>query len=475
MSPEYASEEDERTTGGTYLNRELGKRVETTESWREWTRFSVASTETTIDDELKACPDLDSAMVYTEGTLTGMPISTKTKKVTSKSGKEFDKTYRTYTFEDADTLYDGAIFAALNGKASGNTFEYDKNIFDPLIQLKRCFMYKLSWKNANHLFGEQLDKIISKEQYEEFIGNKPTKRMALEISEYDDTRDHFIGLSHLNDSEDAMSIATVKTIDGEKKLTFKLVLSWDAPGSTAEKPKTYKITLGLFNNPQTYESNRETIIKKITKHLKRPNLSEESRTRSEIFRKRINTDGESYDPAKDPIESYKAQIQKYAENFAQAYNNAPSGVSTEGYDKNSKTLSIQLGTKPNQILSTIVRTSIRNHKGTVPTLKLSEFKNKYPDLTVSQVYIYRPPSAESEDIPMSAGKACVFVTKDPTLSADQLLNVWAGEGPGRVKLIKLDNIGVTISQLCQRQARREFVYGKYIKSEKIMTIIYFHL
>jgi hypothetical protein len=249
MSPEYASEEDERTTGGTYLNRELGKRVETTESWREWTRFSVASTETTIDDELKACPDLDSAMVYTEGTLTGMPISTKTKKVTSKSGKEFDKTYRTYTFEDADTLYDGAIFAALNGKASGNTFEYDKNIFDPLIQLKRCFMYKLSWKNANHLFGEQLDKIISKEQYEEFIGNKPTKRMALEISEYDDTRDHFIGLSHLNDSEDAMSIATVKTIDGEKKLTFKLVLSWDAPGSTAEKPKTYKITLGLFNNP----------------------------------------------------------------------------------------------------------------------------------------------------------------------------------------------------------------------------------
>lgn len=466
MSPEYASEEDERTTGGIYLNRELGKRVETTESWREWTRFSVASTETTIDDELKACPDLDSAMVYTEGTLTGMPITTETKKVTSKSGKEFDKTYRTYTFEDADTLYDGAIFAALNGKASGDTFEYDKNIFDPLIRLKRCFMYKLNWGDANDLFGKQLDKIISKEQYEEFIGNKPTKRMALEISEYNGVRDHFIGLSHLSDSKDALSIATVKTIDGEKKLTFKLVLSWDAPGSTAEKPKTYKITLGLFNNPQTYENNRETIIKKITKHLKRPNLSETSRTRSEIFRKRINTDGESYDPAKDPIESYKAQIQKYAENFAQAYNNASSGVSTDGYDKDSKTLSIQLGTKPNQILPTIVRTSIRNHKGTVPTLKLSEFKKKYPDLTVSQVYIYRPPSAESEDIPMSAGKACVFVTKDPTISADQLLNVWAGEGPGRVKLIKLDNIGVTISQLCQRQARREFVYGKYIKSEK---------
>lgn len=466
MSPEYASEEDERTTGGIYLNRELGKRIETTESWREWTRFSVASTETTMDDELKACPDLDSAMVYTEGTLTGMPISVETKKATSKSGKEFDKKYRTYTFEDADTLYDGAIFAALNGKTSGETFEYDKNIFNPLIQLKRCFMYKLSWENANHLFGEQLDKIISQEQYEEFIGNKPSKRMALEISEYDDARDHFIGLSHLSDSEDAMSIATVKTRDGEKKLTFKLVLSWDAPGSTAEKPKTYKITLGLFNNPQTYESNRETIIKKITKHLKRPNLSEESRVRSEIFRKRINTDGEGYDSEKDPIESYKAQIQKYAEDFAQAYNNATSDVDTDGYDKNSKTLSIQLGTKPNQILPTIIRTSIRNHKGTVPTLKLSEFKKKYPDLTVSQVYIYRPPSAESEDIPMSAGKACVFVTKDPTLSADQLLNVWAGEGPGRVKLIKLDNIGVTISQLCQRQARREFVYGKYIKSEK---------
>lgn len=466
MSPEYASEEDERTAGGIYLNRELGKRVETTESWREWTRFSVASTETTVDDELKACPDLDSAMVYTEGTLTGMPISVETKKATSKSGREFDKKYRTYTFEDGDTLYDGAIFAALNGKTSGETFEYDKNIFDSLIKLKRCFMYKLSWENANHLFSEQLDKIISQKQYEEFIGNKPSKRMALEISEYDDARDHFIGLSHLSESKDAMSIATVKTRDGEKKLTFKLVLSWDAPGSTAEKPKTYKITLGLFNNPQTYESNRETIIKKITKHLKRPNLSEESRTRSEIFRKRINTDGESYDPAKDPIESYKAQIQKYAEDFTQAYNNAPSGVSTEGYDKDSKTLSIQLGTKPNQILPTIVRTSIRNHKGTVPTLKLSEFKKKYPDLTVSQVYIYRPPSAESEDIPMSAGKACVFVTKDPTLSADQLLNVWAGEGPGRVKLIKLDNIGVTISQLCQRQARREFVYGKYIKSEK---------
>ena len=49
------------------------------------------------------------------------------------TGKEFDKKYRTYTFEDADTLYDGAIFAALNGKASGNTFEYDKNIFNPLI------------------------------------------------------------------------------------------------------------------------------------------------------------------------------------------------------------------------------------------------------------------------------------------------------------------------------------------------------
>ena len=470
MSPEYASEEDERTTGGIYLNRELGKRVETTESWREWTRFSVASTETTIDNELKACPDLDSAMVYTEGTLTGMPISTETKKVTSKSGKEFDKKYRTYKFEDADTLYDGAIFAALNGKTSEETFEYDKNIFNPLIQLKRCFIYKLSWGDANSLFNKQfnkqLDKIISQEQYEEFIGNKPTKRMALEISEYDDTRDHFIGLSHLSESEDVMSIATVKTKDGEKKLTFKLVLSWDAPGSTAENPKTYKITLGLFNNPQTYENNRETIIKKITKHLKRPNLSEESRTRSEIFRKRINTDGESYDPVKDPIESYKAQIQKYAENFAQAYNNASSGVSTEGYDKDSKTLSIQLGTKPNQILPTIVRTSIRNHKGTVPTLKLSEFKKKYPDLTVSQVYIYRPPSAESEDIPMSAGKACVFVTKDPTINDNQLLNVWAGEGPGRVKLIKLDNIGVTISQLCQRQARREFVYGKYIKSEK---------
>lgn len=466
MSPEYASEEDERTTGGIYLNRELGKRIETTESWREWTRFSVASTETTMDDELKACPDLDSAMVYTEGTLTGMPIHVETKKATSKSGKEFDKKYRTYTFEDADTLYDGAIFAALNGKTSGETFEYDKNIFNPVIQLKRCFMYKLSWENANHLFGEQLDKIISQEQYEEFIGNKPSKRMALEISEYDDARDHFIGLSHLSDSEDAMSIATVKTRDGEKKLTFKLVLSWGAPGSTAERPKTYKITLGLFNNPQTYESNRETIIKKITKHLKRPNLSEESRVRSEIFRKRINTDGEGYDSEKDPIESYKTQIQKYAEDFAQAYNNATSDVDTDGYDKNSKTLSIQLGTKPNQILPTIVRTSIRNHKGTVPTLKLSEFKKKYPDLTVSQVYIYRPPSAESEDIPMSAGKACVFVTKDPTLSADQLLNVWAGEGPGRVKLIKLDNIGVTISQLCQRQARREFVYGKYIKSEK---------
>lgn len=470
MSPEYASEEDERTTGGIYLNRELGKRVETTESWREWTRFSVASTETTVDDELKACPDLDSAMVYTEGTLTGMPISTETKKVTSKSGKEFDKKYRTYKFKDADTLYDGAIFAALNGKTSEETFEYDKNIFNPLIQLKRCFMYKLSWEDANKLFNKQfnkqLDKIISQEQYEDFIGNKPSKRMALEISEYDDARDHFIGLSHLSDSDDDMSIATVKTKDGEKKLTFKLVLSWDAPGSTAEKPKTYKITLGLFNNPQTYESNRETIIKKITKHLKRPNLSEKSRTRSEIFRKRINTDRESYDPAKDPIESYKAQIQKYAEDFAQAYNNAHSGVSTEGYDKDSKTLSIQLGTKPNQILPTIVRTSIRNRKGTVPTLKLSEFKKKYPDLTVSQVYIYRPPSSESEDIPMSAGKACVFVTKDPTISDDQLLNVWAGEGPGRVKLIKLDNIGVTISQLCQRQARREFVYGKYIKSEK---------
>jgi hypothetical protein len=56
------------------------------------------------------------------------------------------------------------------------------------------------------------------------------------------------------------------------------------------------------------------------------------------------------------------------------------------------------------------------------------FEQVNPDVKVSNVYIFRSSGETFSNLSSISGKACVFVSRDPSLQSDQeLLNRWAEE------------------------------------------------
>lgn len=82
-----------------------------------------------------------------------------------------------------------------------------------------------------------------------------------------------------------------------------------------------------------------------------------------------------------------------------------------------------------------------------------------PGVTISPVYIYRAQDGAQLSV-IDSSRACIFVTTSPILSPGNLVDTWcyeqssANKGSRTVRMIKLDNCGVTWGELVNKEKRK---------------------
>ena len=425
----------------------------------------------------------DRALVYGDNTISGMQYEERNIKYTTRSGKVVDNKFRLYKpsssenseFYDADAI--AQVLMRTNPELElDKGFGYKTNkgahvVFDKYETLKACILHRESLEDSDEvrrtlhgIVGNPSEGcIMTEEDYEAIIKGE---HISVEISEYnyeaDKTRFNYIGRSHLDESKEAMGI-------GEKKLVMTLVATYNLGGDSSKKGK---ITLGFFANPEQFSKSADKIKEKLYKDIQRRVLEGESKNRRIIRRDKAYLNLlESSSVERNPILNYRERINGYTTLYEQA--SKPESMSDQ-YNEKTKTLSIPIDTKVEEIDFTGnvgIYTNVRNHEGTVPRVRLAvgengsryfngmafdEFNNR---VWYSPVYIYRPGQGMSFST-LDAGRSCIFTTTDPVLATADLLRVYCQQqspdyiGARTVRLVKLDNVGVTWSELANYDTRK---------------------
>lgn len=425
----------------------------------------------------------DRALVYGDNTVSGMQYEEKIIKYTTRSGKVVDNKYRLYKPSNSDNseFYDADAVAQVLMKTNPELeldkgFGYKKDgrahiVFDKYETLKACILHRERLEGSDEvrrtlqgIVGNPSEGcIMTEEDYEAIIKGD---NISVEVSEYnyeaDKTRFNYIGRNHLDESKEAMGI-------GEKKLVITLVATYNLGGDSSKKGK---ITLGFFANPEQFSKSADKIKGKLDKDIKRREKEGSDKNRSIIRRDREYLkllESESED--KNPILNYKRRIRGYTNQYEDA---SKPGSLLSQYNEKTKTLSIPIDKDVEEVDFTGnvgIYTNVRNHDGAVPRVRLAvgennsryfngvtfdEFNNR---VWYSPVYIYRPGQGISFTT-LDAGRSCIFITTDPVLAIADLLRVYCQQqspdyiGARTVRLVKLDNVGVTWSELANYDTRK---------------------
>ena len=414
------------------------------------------------------------ALIYGENTLSGMPFIINNIEYVTQNGT-FKKQYRTYIFEgqSKNVLYDLEAFIFNSGQ---NQFEYipriDENgnkksgshqITPYVTKLKKFKQYILT---KYYYDEDEFGDLISEEDYNKILSGENVK---IEISKYNEKRDNFVGLSQLSDAQEDMEISPVGNKD---KLVYKIIAEFQIPNSGG---KIAKITLGMFANPQRFNyqaQDNSELRKKVERRIER--LKQQLKTANEQFAlQQIQfqiTKSEKF------LKELKSLSQSYSDKIQQLYDKYNDYViqkrhipENEGYvDMEQQTLTLNL---PGDIIftgNTEIRTKIKNQY-TVGRMRLSNegiqesedfsFKDQNKDVYLSRVYCY---TGDMPALKSIRGKCVIFASIDPAFvnNTNRLIERWVQElnRPGKhsVVMLRLDNMGCSLSQLATPKTRNQF-------------------
>lgn len=351
-----------------------------------------------------------------------------------------------YIYNDNDNVVsDLGVFMA--GKTTALETTNDIQTYEKYLQdFKSLILFNHDYRDYETLFarlanGTPINDVISKEDYEGIISGNP-KNIKIVVSKRNPKTDHFIGRSGLDSSK--MEI-------GDNKLVYKIVAEFTLKGTN----KKARITLGLMADPETYSKKRDGIMSRLAKFVQDKRKYKQTHPAdttwdddikwAEQYLRILNNEKGS---DKDPVKKYKDYIDQLAKDFKNLGNP-------------SRELVVDLPSKLHYSRTSVIRTV---HAGTGKTAKVRlsgysgynspTFDSMYVNtgqLQVSDTYIYIPSSSASDRRSYS-GKGVVFITSDTMLRGD-LKREWEeeqrkGTSQHSVRAVRLDNIGVSLSQLC---------------------------
>lgn len=412
-------------------------------------------------DITKYSGEFDQVMIYGENTLTGMSFT------------EDDHKIRTYTAKNEDIVYDAEIFTEPNEIIVHNPGETPE-AFQKLLTLKKAILYNIPDKYLGDSFNNLIFDKDDPETYNGIISLDDIKKIQsgesvkLEISVHNPEKDNFInthrlGSTQLSEEASAMSIAQ----DNGKYLVFKLIAEFEI-ASGPRKGKKARLTIGMLANPSRFESKQDDIKKSLDKFINANEDREDQKDNVDRAR-RFKNDLETV------IANYKEWVNSYVKKYQ---------------ENNSTTFITDIGGELVFDRTTQIRTAVRNKDNTVPRLRLSTdslpeavkdvlsdeftFEQVNPDVKVSNVYIFRSSRETFSDLSSISGSACVFVSRDPSLQSEkELLNRWAEEyssskkGQHSVRMLILDNVGCSVSQLVDTELRKMFKSNSGFDEESV--------
>lgn len=309
-----------------------------------------------------------------------------------------------------------------------------KRISRELLKFKSAILYGHTRMSS---LPESAQKLISKEDYQKILSGENIK---LVVSKRNKATDNFIGLSGL-DSE--------KMEIGKEQLVYKVVAEFNIAGTNTKG----RLTLGLLANPETFAQNKDKIIKRLENYIEeevndKKVHSQEDITRAREYINSLKTDN-NIDNRISQYRNYIKKLEKEYLIFKQANSDQDEYIiNLPGKLKFSRTTSlrtIQAGEFPTQ--------KIRFDDGKYTDSPYT-FKSIYKDdLVMSDVYIYKPDKAISDEIRTLSGKPVVFVSRDLSLNPASLRARWEQERTTKqhsVRALILDNLGVSLSALCNK-------------------------
>lgn len=400
----------------------------------------------------------NSALVYGDNTVSGMTYEVRETERTV-NGKTFTQKERVYSKSDPSktTFYDVDAFAQI--RLSDRTqFTYsevegagnnDTNVFSQYNILKRSILHRVDVNSPvlNGIIGSESGCIMSKADYLQIISGR---KIQIEITAYDKNKFNYINMNHLSEDENRMSIAR----SGSTPLVVTLVAEYNL-GETGKKGK---ITLGFFADPKQFEAKQNDIIKKLEDKISRGAFTDEEVKEMQNYIKALKSNSTEM----NPVKKYNSIIDAFSKQFT----DASKGAKTDGsYNASEQRLSLPINGVIRFSGQVGVYNNIRNIDGTVPELRLSNldeqgnrisktisFKEANSGVIFSDVYVYRK-SMNQNNTAADNGRCCVFVTTDPSLNPSELCDIWCNQqmtgyrGKHSVRMIKLNNIGVTWSDL----------------------------
>lgn len=364
---------------------------------------------------------------YTDVTILGVEKTEKQKRTIKYNGKDVEvevpvwiaQRPQTGPLRNLQALYTTKDKPMREFISYGDKQDAQKALFD----LKSCIVYQHSYDNLPQVVKQR----IRKQDWEQ-------GKLEIEIRTPDIT-----DTTHLNAKYDEAGFE----YNGKRYIANIVFTVKLKDGSEAKFDISGLPSLDTFNaNLQTIKNNLRTRIAKATGDEK-----------DRLQEKLDNTDA--------TFAHYESLLKDWIEQF-EAGNFTPITLDTstitfnkttwfQDLQKSEREAGIQLGGKLNPITGERSRDNLQL---------------RHPELVFSSIYTYAkdPRAFETMDYTLK-GKAVVLVSSDTTLRPDQLLEVYMQQkadpdnNTARVRMLVLDNYGMTISQFIDRDFIKSFQHG----------------
>lgn len=364
---------------------------------------------------------------YTDITILGVEKTEKQKRTIKYNGKDVEVEVPVWIAQRPSTgplrnlqaLYTTKDKPMREFISYGDKQDAQKSLFD----LKSCIVYQHSYDNLPQVVKQR----IRKQDWEQ-------GKLEIEIRTPDVT-----DTTHLNAKYDEAGFE----YNGKRYIANIVFTVKLKDGSEAKFDISGLPSLDKFNaNLQTIKSNLRTRIAKVTGDEK-----------DRLQEKLDNTDA--------TFAHYKSLLEGWIEQF-ESGNFTPITLDTstitfnkttwfQDLQKSEREAGLQLGGKLNPITGERSRDNLQL---------------RHPELVFSSIYTYAkdPRAFETMDYTLK-GKAVVLVSSDTTLRPDQLLEAYMQQkadpenNTARVRMLVLDNYGMTISQFIDRDFIKSFQHG----------------
>lgn len=408
------------------------------------TEQSLQALDTATDDKLRTQAYINKQLsgfgrAYGDASMLGVPrtVVGVDKKGNNIYAWDFSR------IEHADIKEDIGIFYSPSLGSSISDGKVKNVLIKKLLALKCVYLYNIQPKSeqSNNIYNTYFQDIFSKDDFDNLIKNT---KFRVVVSHVNEDKHNFIGNTGLS-----LDKAEING-DGENDaLVYRIVADFSING------QKHRLTLGMLSDPNTYANNKDFIISNINR----------------VIDDQVNSEEITSAQGEKAKETYAKQVEQNITNYKKALQD----LRTRWHALNDKTAELVMnidsadGTSPvvfdgNTVLRTKEYKKYIDEVADVQKIRLDHFginpkKAQFTDFeransytVVSQVYLYKHNSeSKFNTLPGLSGKPVVFVSNNISLSPDDLLRTWISERESpthSVRMVRLDNAGVTMSDLC---------------------------